>query len=170
MASQEKRKKLARSFNFTFRYVYDVLSLNNSSFGDLVDRIYPIELEIKDTTETERFATYLDLHLEIDSEERVRTKLYDKRDDFNFPTVNFYSYVATAAYEVYISQLIRYVCGSYQDFLDRGLLLTSKLQNQGFLLLKLQSSLRRFCCRHHDLVDSYGISGSQMTTGVFHLS
>ena len=29
-------------------------------------------------------ASYLDLHLEIDSEWRLRTKLYDKRDDFNF--------------------------------------------------------------------------------------
>jgi hypothetical protein len=38
-------KKLARSSNVTFRYI-DVLSLNNSRFGDFVDRIYPIELEI----------------------------------------------------------------------------------------------------------------------------
>jgi hypothetical protein len=37
-------KKLARSFYFTFRYIDDVLSLNNSRFGDFVDRIYPIEL------------------------------------------------------------------------------------------------------------------------------
>jgi hypothetical protein len=43
---------LARSFNFTFRYIDNVLSLNNSRFGDFVDRIYPIELEIKDTTDT----------------------------------------------------------------------------------------------------------------------
>jgi hypothetical protein len=55
--------------------------------GDFVDRIYPIELEIKDTTHTDTSASYLDLHLEIDSEGRLRTKLYDKRDDFNFPTV-----------------------------------------------------------------------------------
>jgi hypothetical protein len=34
---------------------------------DFVDRIYPIELEIKDTTYTDRSASYLDLHLEIDS-------------------------------------------------------------------------------------------------------
>ena len=86
---KKKEKKLARSFNFTFRYIYDVLSLNNSRFGDFVDRIYPIELEIMDTTYTNRYASYLDLHLEIDSEGRLRTNLYDKRDDFNFPIVNF---------------------------------------------------------------------------------
>jgi len=37
-------------------------------FGDFVDRIYPIELEIKDNTYTDRSASYLDLHLEIDNE------------------------------------------------------------------------------------------------------
>ena len=50
--------------------------------------------------------------------------------------------------------MIRYsrACGSYQDFLDRGLLLTRKLMNQGFLLIKLKSSLRKFCGRHHGYV------------------
>ena len=51
---------------------------------DFVDRIYSIELEIKD---------YLDLHLEIDSEDWLWMKLYNKRDNFNFPIVN-YPYVA----------------------------------------------------------------------------
>jgi len=52
-----------------------------------------------------------------------------------------------------ISQMIRFsrACRSYQDFLDRGLLLTRKLLNQGFLLVKLKSSLRKFYGRHHDL-------------------
>ena len=63
------------------------------------------------------------------------------------------------------SGLKRYsrACGSYQDFLDRGLLLTMKLLNQGFLLIKLKSSLQKCYGRHHDLVDRYGISVSQMT-------
>ena len=48
---KKNEKKLARSFNFTLRYIDDVLSLNNSSFDDFVDRIFPIELEIKDITD-----------------------------------------------------------------------------------------------------------------------
>jgi hypothetical protein len=86
---KKNEKKLARSFNFTFHYIDNVVSLNNSRFGDIADRIYPIELEIKDTTDTDTSASYLDLHLEIDSEGRLRTKLYDKRDYFNFSIVNF---------------------------------------------------------------------------------
>ena len=105
-------KKLAGSFNFTFRSIDDVLWLNSSRFGDFVDGIYPIELEIKDTADANRFASYLDLHLEIDSHGRLRTKLYGKRDDFNVLIVNFpfiYSNIPAApAYGVYISQLIRY--------------------------------------------------------------
>ena len=59
---------------------------------------------------------------------------------------------------VFISQLKRYsrYCNSYQDFLDRGLLLTMMLLNQGLL------SLRKIYGRHHDLVDRYGIAVSQM--------
>jgi hypothetical protein len=44
---------------------------NNSRFGDFVDRIYPIEFQIKDTTDTDWSASYVDLHLEIDSEDRL---------------------------------------------------------------------------------------------------
>ena len=56
--------------------------------------------------------------------------------------------------------MIRYsrACGFYQNFLDIGLLLTRKILNQGFILVKLKSSLRKFYGRHHDLVDRYGIS------------
>jgi hypothetical protein len=109
---------IVRSFNFTFRYIDDVLSLNNSTFGDFVDYTYRIELEIKDTTYTARFASYIDLHQDIDNEGWLRTKLYDKRDELNFPIVNFpficSNIPATPAYGVYISQLIR-ACGSCHD-------------------------------------------------------
>jgi hypothetical protein len=141
----EKKLAIARPLNFTFRYIDDVLSLNNSRFGDFLDRIYPIGLETKNTTDTDRTASYLDLHFEIDSEGRFTSKLYDKRDHFNFPIVNFpficSNIPAAPTYGVYITQLIRYsrACDSYHDFLDRGMLLTRKLLNQGFLLFKLKS-------------------------------
>jgi hypothetical protein len=163
---KKNEKKLDWSINFTFGYIDDVLSLNTSRFGDFVYRIYPNDIEIKDSTDTDRSVSYLDLHLEIDSEWRLRTKLYDKRDDFNFPIVNFpfiCSIIPAApASGVYISQLIQHsrTCDSFQDCLDRGLLLTRKLLNQGFLLVKLKSSLRTFYGRHHDLVDRYGLSVS----------
>ena len=124
---KKNEKKLACYFNFTFCYIDDIVSLNNSRLGDFVDSIYLIELEIKDTTDTDRLASYFDLHLTIDNEGRLKTKLYD-----NFPILNFpficSNIPAAPANIVYISQLMRYprACGSYQDSLYRELLL-----NQG---------------------------------------
>jgi hypothetical protein len=68
---------------------------NNSGFGDFVDRIYPIELQINYTTDTYRYVSYLDLQLEMDRHDPLWTKHYDKRDDFNFPIVNFPFILAT---------------------------------------------------------------------------
>ena len=173
---RKKDRKLAISFNFMFRYINDVLSSNYTKFGDYVERIYPIELEIKDTTDTVKSASYLDIYLDIDNEGRLRTKRYDKRDDFSFPIVNFpflcRKIPAAPAYGLYISQLKRYsrACISYHDFLDRGLLLKRKLINQEFQIVNLKSSLRKFYGRHHELVDRYGITVSHMIPDMFLMS
>jgi hypothetical protein len=77
-------KKLAVSFNHTFRYIDDVLSINNHNFHNYVHLTYPDELQIKDITESDKSASYLDILLNIDSNGRLTTTLYDKRDDFYF--------------------------------------------------------------------------------------
>ena len=55
------RKRLASQFNFTYRHIDDVLSINNRDFGNYFDQIYPPELKIKDTTQSNTSASYLDL-------------------------------------------------------------------------------------------------------------
>ena len=82
---KKNEKKLARSFNFTFRHIDDIISLNDSNVGDFVDRFYPTELQIKDTKDTAKSASFIALHLEIDSEVRLRTELYKKEMISAFP-------------------------------------------------------------------------------------
>ena len=69
-------------------YIDDVLSLKNTKFAEYFEFIYPRELEIKETTETAASSSYLDCYLYIDNG-KLTTGLYNKRDDFNFPVVNF---------------------------------------------------------------------------------
>ena len=76
-------------FNFTYRYIDDVLSINNPDFENYLGQMYPAGLEIKDTTESNTSASYLDLFLSIESDGQLRTSLYDKRDGFNFHITNF---------------------------------------------------------------------------------
>ena len=170
----EKKKSLAVAFNLTFRYIDDVLSINNNQFHSYVDLIYPSELEIKDTTESSTSASYLDILIKIDADGKLTTQLYDKRDDFTFFIVNF-PYLCSniplsPAYGVYISQLIRYAraCSPYDQFLSRGKLLTDKLMLQGFMPSRLKSAFRKFYGRYNDLVCHYNLPLGQMLSDVFH--
>ena len=76
------KKRLASQFNFTYRYIDDVLSINNPDFENYLSQMYPPELEIKDTTESNTSASYLDLLLSIGRDSQLYTSLYDKSDDF----------------------------------------------------------------------------------------
>ena len=52
------RKQLASQFNFTYRNIDDVLSINNPDFEKYLSQMYPPKLEIKDTTESNTSASY----------------------------------------------------------------------------------------------------------------
>ena len=52
----------ARAFNFTYRYIDDVLSINNSRFAEFLPLIYPPELEVKETTDTASSPSFLDFY------------------------------------------------------------------------------------------------------------
>ena len=112
---------LLKTFNSSFRDTDDVLSLSNSRFCDYLHLIYPNELEVKDTTDTRKYASCL--HIEINNGWRLKTKIYDKRDIFTFPIVNFpfISSNITASPAYGVSQLIRYsrACARNIDFLNR---------------------------------------------------
>ena len=55
---KQVKKRLAQQFNFTYRFINDVLSLNNSKCQEYLEFMYPPELEIKESTETTTAATY----------------------------------------------------------------------------------------------------------------
>ena len=102
--------QLAFRFNFTYRYINDVLSMNNPEFENYLGQMCPVELEIKDTTENNTSASYLDLLLSTGRDGQLHTSIYDKRDDFNchittFPFLSS-NIPISPAYGVFISQLI----------------------------------------------------------------
>ena len=168
-----KQKKLAQKFNFTYRYIDDVLSINNPEFINNIVQIYPTELEIKDTTESANSASYLDLLLTTNIDGKLVTKIYDKRDDFRFPIINFpfldSNIPSLPAYGVYISQLVRYsrACSEKCDFVTRAEILTSKLLNQGYCELKLKKIFKKFYGRYHDKIDRYETSVTSFLSDIF---
>ena len=79
------RKKVIISVQLHIQiYIDDILSINNPDFENYLVEMYPAELEIKDTTESNTSASYLDLLLSIGKDGQLRTSLNDKSDNFNF--------------------------------------------------------------------------------------
>ena len=89
---------------------------------------------------------------------KVSSKVYDKRDDFNFEIVNFLILDGddphSPSYGVYISQLIRFarVCSNVDDFNNRNLSLTAKLFKQGYRYHKIRKAFSKFYHRHSKLI------------------
>jgi len=74
---KDKKIREARTFNFTYRYIDDILSINDSRFAEFLPLIYPPELEVKETTDTASCASFLDLFLKFDDSGQLSTKMYD---------------------------------------------------------------------------------------------
>ena len=92
----------------------------------MVGQIYPPELQLNKANACYTEAPFWDLNLSI-TNGIVSSKIYDKRDDFNFEIVNFPfldgDVPSSPSYGVYISQLIRFarVCFNVDDFNSRNL-------------------------------------------------
>ena len=119
-------------FKFKIPSVNDLLYIDNIYFEQIVDRIYPTELQLNRANSSDTEAPFLDSNL-CTSNGTVSTKIYDKRDDFDFDIVNIPfldGYVPQrTSYGVYISQLIRFARASsnLSDFNCRNKALTAKL-------------------------------------------
>ena len=86
--SDDKQADVIDAFNTTSRYLDDMLNINNVYFDNMVSQIYPSELQLNKANASDNEAAFLDLHLSI-SDDIISTKIYDKRDDFDFEIVNF---------------------------------------------------------------------------------
>ena len=167
---KEGKRKLARKFNLSYRYIDDLISFNNKRFKEFISDIYPKELTISETTEsTSDFScSYLDLLFIRDNSNNITTMLHDKRDTLGFQIVNFLlmsSNIPSApAYGVYASQLIRYArcCSNYSDFLSRHRALVTRLLSQGYKVNRLSNTFKKFYGRHTALVGQYKKSVCQM--------
>ena len=166
-------RRLARSFNLCYRYIDDLIVFNNKKFLDYLKEIYPSQLTVEKANKSDHLADYLDLTFIIDSGGKLSTRLYDKRDDFDFHIVNFpflsSNIPSGPSYGVYISQLIRYArcCSHYDDFRYRHKCLVDRLLSQGYKALRLEKSFKKFYGRYQDLIEKYRRSVNAMVSDSF---
>ena len=161
--TKEKRYDLIDAFNSTSRYLDDLLNIDNIHFEHMVHRIYPTELQLNKANASDTEAAIIDLNLSIHND-IVSTRIYDKRDDFNFDNVNFPCLDGDVPRRpstgVYISQLIRFARASSHvtDFNNRNKILTSKHLRQGYRYHKLRKAISKFYRWHFELIEKYHVS------------
>ena len=149
--SEDNQSDVIEAFNSTSRYLDGLLNIDNDYFDSMVNRIYPSELQLNKANVSDTEASFLDLHLSV-SDGFVKTKIYDKRDDFDFDIVNFpfLDGDVPRSTSFGVSQLIRFarVSSHVDDFNTRYKVLTAKLLRQGYRYHKLCKAFSKFYRRH----------------------
>ena len=160
--SDDMQADVIDAFNTTSRYLDDIVNIINGYFDNMVSQIYPSELQLNKANTSDTKAAFLDLHLSI-SNDIVSTKIYDKRDDFDFEIVNFPfldgDVPRSTPYEVYISQLIRFDRASSHvtDFNTHNKLLTQKRLKRGYRYHKLRKTFSKFYRPYYDLISKFQV-------------
>ena len=161
--SPENQTDIIEAFNSTSRYLAYLLNIDNIYSEQMVNRIYPAELQLNKASSSDTEAPFLDLNLSI-SNGTVSTKIYDKRDDFEFDVVNFPfldgDVPRRTSYGVCISQLIGFARASFNvsDFSCRNKALIAKLLKQGYRYHKLRKAFSKFYRRHSEWFGKYKVS------------
>ena len=113
----------AKQNNKNSRFIDDINTLNNRVFDDQIKQIYPPEITCNRENLTDISGHFLEVDITVKNDKFV-TKIFDKRDDFNFKIVKFPHIKSNIpdciVFNVFVSQIIRIarVCSDFQDFKD----------------------------------------------------
>ena len=83
---KSKRFVLIDKFNDTSRYLDDIFTIDNPAFVEHIPDIYPRELQLNKANTSDK--KHLGFNIKVFGN-NIHTSVYDKRDDFRFPVVNF---------------------------------------------------------------------------------
>ena len=80
--SDDNQSEVIEALTSTSWYLDDLLNIDNTVFDSMANHIYPSELKLNKANVSDTEASFLDLHLSV-SDSFVKTKSFDKRDDFD---------------------------------------------------------------------------------------
>ena len=158
---KSKRFDLKDMFNDTSRYLVDIFTIDNPEFEKHIPDIYPGELQLNKTNTSDTENSFLDLNVKVIGR-YIHASVYDKRDDFGFPIVNFLwlsgDVPRLPSYGINILPLVRFArcCTSVLDFNSKNLQITSKLLTQGYKYHKLLKTFWKFFRSYSELLSKFG--------------
>ena len=164
---------LARKFSHTFRYIDDLLTIND---GGMFDRyykeIYPEELQLKKENINCNSCTFLDIKIDITNKSFL-TSLYDKRDDYNFKIVRLPYRCSNIPKKMFISSIvaeilrIARVTSSLQHFLTSVQTLIKRMKSQGGEIVDIMTSTHKTISKHWEDFEKYSLTSRALTSSIF---
>ena len=154
-------------FNNTSRYLGDIFTIDNPEF--------PRELQLNKANTSDKETSFLDLNIKVIGS-NIHTSVYEKRDDFGFPIVNF----PLLSGDVPDSRHTEFIFRSWFDLLDvvlalfyfhsKNLQITSKLLTQGYRYHKLRKTFEKFFMSYSELLSKFGAISFQnyVSQGITH--
>ena len=163
---------LARKFGNVFRYIDDLLAINDGhSFEAFFRDIYPDELELSKENILNTETNFLDLHIKMVNG-AFTTMLYDKRDNFGFditrlpyrssniPNKMFYSSITAECLRICrATSLDAQAIESIKILLDRMI-------DQGGDMQIMRKHITKAFVKHH-IDNEFGITGSPLVSKIF---
>ena len=151
----------ARKFSNVFRFIDDLIAINDGhEFLNSYHEIYPQELVLKKENVSDLEATFLDLHLQIENE-KISTKLYDKRNNYNFHIVRFPHKSSNIPSKMFYSTIgaeILRICRTtteFQNFVSATTSIISRMFKQGAEKIGLSNVINKMLCRHDHEFNKY---------------
>ena len=146
----------AHKFRHVFRFIDDLISLNDDGeFAKSFHEIYPREMEVKQENQVETAASYLEMAMEIENK-KITSKLYDKRDAFNFSVVRLpykcSNIPSKMFYATIGAEVIRIgkATSKYYFFLQSVHTLLARMKRQGADEFGIKKVLRKMIGRHQE--------------------
>ena len=163
---------LARKFGQVFRYIDDLIALNDGhSFEAFHEDIYPEELQLNKENLDSNSTNFLDLHLEIENG-IFTTQLFDKRDHFGFnitrlpykdsniPFKMFYSSIAAESLRIFrASSTSNHAVSCIQT-------LVTRMMGQGANIPAMKNCISKMINRHQINL-KYGMVGNNIINRIF---
>ncbi len=162
-----------RLFQYTTRFIDDLLSVNAPAFLAYCDVIYSPYLPLNQTNSSVSAADYVDFTI-ICSTTNSEIELYDKTSSINFDVIKFAAASSNIhsriPYGTFFSQLIRIacICNNFHAFRKCVVHLFNTFCNKGFDRLILIRRFKLFCKEYMALILRVGLYNTQSVNQFIH--
>ena len=150
-------------YKYTYRFIDDLISVNNRDIIFDVRAIYPRFLDITNTNSNSfNNASFLDIDVKV-NDNKFSTKVYDKRRDFDFEILGLPAFSSNIpkkmAFGIICSQFIRFanICMVKEDFIYNCQLVINKISNNGFPIWLLKNYVIKFQNRKNRLLTKFNL-------------